>query len=326
MQALQKVLDMGINQKADRSKIKEGGSVDVQRTKACPRIYVVLPVHNRIEVTKKFIECLKRQTYRNYHLVLVDDGSTDGTAEYVKRNIKNLTVLKGDGSMWWAGALDAAYRYLVGVSADDDDIVWINNDDSVFDDDYFEKVANDDALGPNTLVISPGKSLDSDFVERGFAIDWLGLKIKRLKEGEPPDALTTRGLYMFYSTYVSLGPMHPWLLPHYLSDLEYTIRGKRRGMRLVVSRKTFVYVDRSSTGMHEDDSTTLREFFYNNLVSKKTAFNVFYWGNFVLLASPWRYKLINLALVYIVFLKRLKDFLLHGPPSGSTAQRTGSNG
>jgi GT2 family glycosyltransferase len=280
-----------------------------------PTIYVVLPVHNRINITKDFIGCLKRQTYKNYHLILVDDGSTDGTAEYVKQQIDNLTVLYGDGNLWWAGSLSKAYGYLSKIKADDTDIVLIGNDDTTFDSDYFDKVINDRDLKSGTLVVSPGHSISSDFtslrakIERGFAIDWPSLRVYKLEERQEPDAVTTRGLYMHYATYKSLGPLHPWLLPHYLSDLEYTIRAKRRGFRLIVSSNSHLYVDRSITGSHHDDAKTLKEFLFNHLVSKKTAYNTFYWGNFVLLAAPWKYKFKAFRLVYIRFYRKLTKFV-----------------
>ena len=53
--------------------------------------YILLPVHNRREITQKFIECLKSQTYQNYKLVLIDDGSSDGTAAMVQSQISDLT-------------------------------------------------------------------------------------------------------------------------------------------------------------------------------------------------------------------------------------------
>jgi len=275
-----------------------------------PKIYIILPVHNRLSTTKKFIKCLSYQTYKNFQLILIDDGSKDGTAEYVKRQMGNVIVLSGNGNLWWAGALHNAYKHLKVIDAQKDDLVWITNDDVLYEPKYFEKLIKDKALSPNNLVVSPGESLSSDFIELGFLIDWPSLKVYKLTSKQKPDAITTRGLYMYYSTYLSIGPMHPKLLPHYLSDLEYTMRAKRFGYNLVNSSSTFIQVDRSSTGIHEDNSKNLKEFFFNHLVSKKTAFNSFYWGNFVLLACPWKYKVRNFLKIYYRFFYKLAKFFL----------------
>ena len=44
-------------------------------------IYVVTAVHDRYRITEKFVENLLKQSYKDIHLLLVDDGSTDGTAD-----------------------------------------------------------------------------------------------------------------------------------------------------------------------------------------------------------------------------------------------------
>jgi glycosyltransferase involved in cell wall biosynthesis len=64
------------------------------------KIFILLPVYNRKDMTEKFIRCLKAQTYQNYHLVLIDDGSTDGTEEMVCSYIQDPTMIRGKGN-WW---------------------------------------------------------------------------------------------------------------------------------------------------------------------------------------------------------------------------------
>ena len=59
-------------------------------------MYIIVPVHNRSKITNDFVDCLIKQTYTQYHLLLVDDGCKDDTVALVSNKIKNLTVLKGD--------------------------------------------------------------------------------------------------------------------------------------------------------------------------------------------------------------------------------------
>ena len=73
-------------------------------------IHVITAVHNRYSITEKFADRLLAQTYKDIHLILVDDGSTDSTADMVRGKMPDATVITGDGNMWWGGALHAAYR------------------------------------------------------------------------------------------------------------------------------------------------------------------------------------------------------------------------
>ena len=93
------------------------------------KIYILLPVHNRKEITRGFIECLKTQTFQDYHLVLIDDGSNDGTAVMVKEHIPSATVLRGTGDWWWAGSLQQGIEWLRQQKVHDDDAVLMINDD-----------------------------------------------------------------------------------------------------------------------------------------------------------------------------------------------------
>jgi GT2 family glycosyltransferase len=100
-------------------------------------IYILLPVHDRCEITRRFIVCLKAQTYLNYHLILIDDGSTDGTAEMVGEMIPLLTILRGKGDWWWAGSLQRGYEWLKSNSeVSSQDCVLIINDDTEFESDF----------------------------------------------------------------------------------------------------------------------------------------------------------------------------------------------
>ncbi len=49
------------------------------------KIAIVVPVYNRAEIVRGTLESLERQTLRPLHIVLVDNGSTDATAETLDR-------------------------------------------------------------------------------------------------------------------------------------------------------------------------------------------------------------------------------------------------
>ena len=53
------------------------------------KISVIVPMYNSIKTIKKLIDSVEKQTYKNYEVIMVDDGSTDDTYSYVSGLIKN---------------------------------------------------------------------------------------------------------------------------------------------------------------------------------------------------------------------------------------------
>jgi glycosyltransferase involved in cell wall biosynthesis len=57
-----------------------------------PLISVVIPVYNREVYLQKTLDSVKNQTYPNIEVIIVDDGSTDGSGRIAKQN-KDLVYL-----------------------------------------------------------------------------------------------------------------------------------------------------------------------------------------------------------------------------------------
>ena len=269
-------------------------------------IYVLLPVHNRRQVTEKFMHCLLRQTDPGFHLVLIDDGSSDGTAEMVRQTGAPLTVITGRGDWWWAGSLQQAYAWLQSRPRDGSEIVLIMTDDTQFEPDFL--AAGRAALGraPRALLRARQHSgATGEYLDAGAKTVWSKLQFIPTRDPDEVDCLGTRGLFLRLDDFLALGGFHPRLLPHYLSDYEFTMRARRRGYRLTSDPAVRLTFDATTTGDLDPRAASLREYL-SRCFSKRFAHNPVYWTSFVLLACPPIWILPNLWRVWYGFLLQLK--------------------
>lgn len=272
-------------------------------------LYILLPVHNRKELTKQFLQHLQRQTYNEYHLVLLDDGSTDGTAEVAQTMIPSITVLRGQGDWWWAGALHEGYKWLQTRHCTVNDCVVILNDDVIFEPDYLQIGVDALRRHPKTLVLSvvysieTGKQLDG-----GTWMDWAHWKSSLVTDPEKINCASTRGLFMHALDFLDLGGFYPKLLPHYTSDYEFTIRAHRRGYHFHVEPNLVLHVHEYTSGIFHFNNETSYISFLKKLFSKKYTLQPIYLSVFIILACPLRWKVKNLFIVWASTLWKIIRF------------------
>ncbi len=96
------------------------------------RVEIVTPVHNRREETLQCLRSISRlDTDRlDLHVIIVDDGSTDGTSQAVSQEFPEVEIVSGDGSLWYTAGTNRGIER--ALRHDPDYILAINND-SIFD-------------------------------------------------------------------------------------------------------------------------------------------------------------------------------------------------
>jgi GT2 family glycosyltransferase len=215
------------------------------------RLFILLPVHNRREITVRLVEALSRQTRRDFQLLLIDDGSSDGTADAVRAVWPATVVITGTGDWWWAGSLDQGCRHLrqAGVAADD--VLLLMNDDVVIAPDFLIQGLAELADRPDTLLLArqvdaaTGAEIDHG---GGVKADLRELRFVAASRPEEINCLPTRGLFLRWRDLERAGGFRPGSLPHYLSDYEFTIRAQKNGLRLAVARTAALGVRMDQSG------------------------------------------------------------------------------
>jgi GT2 family glycosyltransferase len=231
-------------------------------------IYCVVPVYNRLEVTKRFLEYINAQDYPSVHLVIIDDGSTDGTGEYLEQTSQpNLTVLKGDGTLWWSGAMHLGMSYLMGVAKGSDYLLMINNDVRVGPN-YISTMVKE-SVANNAAVVGSSQRDDASGVllNSGWRVDFWSMNFVPVDiEGQhfTVDALPGRGVLFPMDAVFQAGNVNPSLFPHYLADIEYTNRISEAGWKIIISKTADVFSSSESSDMHIRAKGILSKYFSFN--------------------------------------------------------------
>lgn len=216
-------------------------------------IHVLVPVFNRLAMTKALLECLHAQVVdEDVTITVVDDGSTDGTAEFLGQ-LPDVSFLRGDGSLWWGGAIDVGLRHILVKAEPTDSVVLVNNDTRM-NSDFFQGLLTiarkraPAAVGSAVRCASPPHAL----LSVGPRIDSWRMTVADVLSGGRPgddfgdgivavDALSGRGVLYPVIALRAVGGMCPVWLPHYLADYEISLRVKSSGWKLLVSTDHAVY-------------------------------------------------------------------------------------
>jgi GT2 family glycosyltransferase len=275
-----------------------------------PAIYILLPVHNRKEITRGFVKCLKGQTFSDYHLVLIDDGSTDGTADMVLESILGTTVLRGKGNWWWAGSLQRGLNWLKENLKNENALILFINDDVHFPPDYLERAIHIMTDKTGIFMLSRYKSPDTGNVtESGVTANLKKLTFKEADSAEEINCLSTRGLFVHWSDVKVNGDFHPRLLPHYLSDYEYTMRAHRRGFKCETSSELTIEENSDTTGFHVIQEGNFKKFLIKYF-SIKSPTNPIYFSSFVLLTCSPFWSVVNLMRIWLGAVKNRASALI----------------
>lgn len=226
-----------------------------------PTVYIVSGVHNNLLYTKKLLASICEQSYKNFEVIIVDDGSSDGTGDYISKFYPQVRVLTGNGTLWWTGCSKIAVDFILNFAKAGSYILTVNNDCQMPKNflDILITQSNDNkrAILGSVVVDAIDKKT---IVDAGVKISWLKGSFKALgphKVDELPidgkinwdiDTLTTKGTLYPIEVFKIIGNFDAKHLPHYLSDYEFACRAKRNGFRLGICFNAILYNFSARTG------------------------------------------------------------------------------
>ncbi len=90
-------------------------------------VTVVIPNYNGKKFLADCLDSLKKQTYRDFRVLVVDNGSTDGSCEFLRNNYPKVDVIELSENTGFANAVN------VGIRESNGKYVFLLNNDTICD-------------------------------------------------------------------------------------------------------------------------------------------------------------------------------------------------
>lgn len=217
------------------------------------KIELVIPVYNRREITLQGLRSLRRIDNRNFqtHIIVVDDGSTDGTSAAIEKNFPEVQIIKADGTLHYAAGTN---RGISAALERDPDYIVTMNDDAVFHEQFLQRLVKTAEANPRSVVGAllllwnePHRVFQVDFKWNTAFGGWLQPEDSTAFDF-PSSAFEVEGLagncVLFPVEAIrECGLMDEVKFPHGWGDIQYVIRMKRKGWKLLIEPKSYVWCE-----------------------------------------------------------------------------------
>ena len=252
------------------------------------KIAIVFPVFNGLSYTKTCLASLKELTGKTdpltarFEIVVTDDGSTDGTSEWIETHFPEVHIRKGDGGLWWSGGINRAIQYAIDELQADYTLWW--NNDVKASGDFFSNLINllKNQNSPKVFGSKVKLAQDPDIIwSMGGIFDpvtgfkaMIGSTHPDGKEYQKPvecDWLTGMGTVVPREVYKKIGLVDEKHFPQYHGDSDFTFRAKKAGFTVEARPELVIFNDTTQTGLKHDESFRR---LYKTLTSIKSNYNI----------------------------------------------------
>jgi GT2 family glycosyltransferase len=214
---------------------------------------LVIPVHNRRATTIQGLRSLRRINTSGLEvkIIVVDDGSTDGTSDAIRAEFPEVELIAGDGSLHYAAGTNRGIEAAMAWNADH---VVTMNDDSVFHEDFLVRLVETSRRFERSIVGSLLLLWDNPHL--AFQIDpkWKSSEggwvfpqnLTAFSVPEEPfevECLVGNCLLVPARAIKENGALDEINFPSGWGDAQFTMRMKKAGWRLMVDPRSKVWCE-----------------------------------------------------------------------------------
>ncbi len=242
---------------------------------ANPRVIVVVLNWNGREDTLECLDSLSRVDYQEFTVLVVDNGSTDGSEEAIREAFPQYPLLQTGANLGFAGGNNAGIRWALERGADH--VVLLNND-TVVDPDFLGPLVEMADADPKVGIVGSSIAYEEEpgrlWAYGGGFFDISTGWVRHLQKPVGREDLRASGHRQFYVTGCTMllrrslleevGALDETYF-HFCEDVDLCLRAKAQGYEVAVAE--------SSRLRHKVSATTRVSsplFLYYNLRSRLT--------------------------------------------------------
>ncbi|NQT91270.1 MAG: glycosyltransferase [Lentisphaerae bacterium] len=202
----------------------------------CPLISVIVRTRNRLRSLEKCIQSIRQSDYPHYEIVVVNDGSTDGTAEYLANqrsrheNTSSVNAPKKETT---------ASLYNLGVRNSKGRLLAFTDDDCIVNKEWLEEIASFHSRHPG-IMVAVGLSYVGDTSELYGRDSISGCNMSFSRE---------LFLYMFFDKRLKYS--------HYYDEVDLVSRVAAKGLKTAINDRAIVHHFTGFPGTAIDDNAYL---------------------------------------------------------------------
>jgi len=192
-------------------------------------IAVLLTCHNRREKTLNCLKSVYGSNLPENHILdvfLVDDGSTDGTSEFVLKEFPEVNLIHGNGHLFWNRGMYLAWTTAIKVK-EYNLYLWLNDDTRIFKDAIKLMIDYSQMSNNNRIVVGATCSeVTGNVTYSGFKLP----AIKLIPNGNWQDCEFFNGNIVLIPSYIyrQVGIIDKQFR-HNLGDIDYGMRALKLG-------------------------------------------------------------------------------------------------
>ena len=204
-------------------------------------VVALIACHDRRELTLRCLRTLFTQTFAadppSLTATVVDDGSTDGTADAVRAEFESARVIAGDGTLYWARAMQIAEAS--AISERPDFLLWLNDDVRLAPTTVDRLLATSRSC-PDAIIVGAliGDTGTRELTYSGVALSrWHPMRARLVVPSDrarEADTFNGNVVLVPRSVYERVGAIDGGF-SHSQADFDYGLRARRAGFPVLVA-------------------------------------------------------------------------------------------